>query len=258
MIVDTNVSLGQWPFRRIPGDTPADLVARLKRRHVVQAWAGSFEGVFHRDLTSANARLAKVCAAAGPEFLLPFGSVNPKSPGWREDLRFCHEVHGMRGIRLHPNYHGYALADTEFSDVLREACDRKLIVQLVLAMEDERTQHPLMRVPPVDPTQLARILRGVPDVRLVVLNRVRTPAGEALVELARAGEVYFDVAMIEGAGCAGELLSVISEKRMVFGSHAPFQYFESALLKIKESGITGEWEAAVLAGNARRLSSNAG
>ncbi len=253
MIVDTNISLGLWPFRRVPGDTAAELIARLKRRNVSQAWAGSFEGVFHRDLTSANARLAKACEAAGTGFLVPFGSINPNSPGWHEDLRRCHEVHRMPGIRLHPNYHGYALADPVFADALREARDRKLIVQLVLTLEDDRTQHPLMRVPPVDPAPLARILRSVPGVRLVVLNRVRNPMGAALVELASTGDVYFDLAMIEGAGCVGELMSLISEKRMVFGSHAPFQYFEAALLKMKESGITGEQESAILAQNAKRL-----
>jgi predicted TIM-barrel fold metal-dependent hydrolase len=159
----------------------------------------------------------------------------------------------MRGIRLHPNYHGYALSDPVFADLLREARDRKLIVQLVLAMEDERTQHPLMRVPPVDPAPLAGVASGVSGLRLMVLNRGRNPAGNALVDLSRAGEIYFDLAMIEGAGCAGDLMSLISPQRMVFGSHSPFFYFESALLKLKESGITGNQEAAILAGNAKRL-----
>jgi predicted TIM-barrel fold metal-dependent hydrolase len=253
VIVDTNVTLGLWPFRRVPGDTASDLVARLKRRGVTQAWAGTFDGVFHRDLTAANARLAKACETAGAGFLLPFGSVNPRSAGWREDLRRCHEVHKMRGIRLHPNYHSYTLTDEFFAEVLREARDRKLIVQLVLALEDERSQNLLMRVPPVDPSPLARIVKNVPDLRLIVLNRGRNPSGDALIELTRSGDVYFDLAMIEGAGCAGELMSVVSEKRVVFGSHSPFQYFESALLKVQESGIAGEQKLSLLAGNAKRL-----
>ncbi len=59
--------------------------------------------------------------------------------------------------------------------------------------------------------------------------------------------------MIEGAGCAGDLMSVITPRRLLFGSHSPFQYFEAAVLKLKESAITGEDEAAILSGNARRL-----
>ena len=252
MIVDTNVSLGLWPFRRLPGDTPADLVARLKKRCVVQGWAGSFDGVFHRDFSSANARLARACEATGG-FLLPFGSVNPKAPGWREDLRRCHEVHRMPGIRLHANYHGYTLADPLFAELLRAARERKLLVQLVLSLEDERTQHPLMMVAPVDPAPLRALIQAAPGLRLVVLNRVRNPAGEALAQLSSAGEVYFDFAMTEGVGCVADLMASVSPERVVFGSHAPFQYFESTLLKVKESGITGAQEAAILGGNAKRL-----
>lgn len=251
-MIDVNVTLGAWPFRRFPGDTPSDLVARLKKRGVRQAWAGAFEGVFHRDLNAANARLAKACETAGPGFLLPFGSINPAAEGWREDLRRCHEVHRMRGIRLHPNYHGYTLADAAFADLLRAAKERKLIVQLALNLEDERTQHPLMRVRAVDPAPLRKVVETAPDVRLMVLNRVRNPAGEDLAALARAG-VHFDLSMIEGIGCARNLMAAISPERLVFGSHSPFQYFESAALKIKESAIAGAEEAAILSGNAERL-----
>ncbi len=37
MIVDTNISLSRWPFRRLPGDEPEKLVATLRHRGVVQA-----------------------------------------------------------------------------------------------------------------------------------------------------------------------------------------------------------------------------
>ncbi len=251
-MIDVNVSIGPWPFRRVPGDTAADLVARWKRRGVKQAWAGTFEGLFHRDLSAANARLAKACETAGAGFLLAFGSVNPAAPGWREDLRRCHEVHRMPGIRLHPNYHGYSLADAAFLDVLRGAQERKLIVQLALNVEDDRTRHPLLQVPPLDPSPLTRAVEAVPDLRLVVLNRMRAPAGDALKALAASG-VYFDLAMIEAVGCAGDLMAAVSPRRVLFGSHAPLQYFEAALLKLKESGITGEQEAAITSGNAQRL-----
>src|SRR5207249_2425279 len=80
VIVDTNVSLSRWPFRRLGGDETAQLVARLRQRQVAQAWAGSFDGIFHRDIAGVNARLANDCRAYGQAMLLPFGSVNPKLP----------------------------------------------------------------------------------------------------------------------------------------------------------------------------------
>lgn len=162
-IIDTNVSVGRWPFRRVVGDEVAKLVDGLKSHGVMQAWVGSFEGLFHRDLTGVNARLTQSCAAEGPALLTPFGSINPKLPDWEEDLRRCREEHHMQGIRLHPNYHGYTLADPAFASLLSAAAERELIVQLVVSMEDERTQNNQFRVPHVDCTRLPRSSRSDPN-----------------------------------------------------------------------------------------------
>ena len=112
-MIDTNVNLFRWPSRRVAGDDPEALVARLRTRGVTKAWAGSYEALSCRDMAGVNLRLAEACRRAGPNFLMPFGCVNPKLPDWDEDLRRCHEVHQMPGIRLFPNYHAYTLADQQ-------------------------------------------------------------------------------------------------------------------------------------------------
>ena len=250
MIVDVNITLSRWPFRRLTGDESADLVASLREWNVTQAWAGTFDGIFHKDLGGANARLAKDCRTHGAGLLLPFGSVNPKLPDWQEDLRRCHEEHKMPGIRLHPNYHGYRLDDPVFGELLRLATARKLIVQLALTMEDERTQHPLMRVPPVDVAPLEDLASN-PQLRLIVLNCYPQIRVETLQKL--PASVYFEIAMVEQIGAVSRLAAQVSFPRVLFGSNYPLYYFESALLKVKESGLTEAQSNAVLAENARRL-----
>jgi uncharacterized protein len=252
-LVDTNVSLGRWPCRRSPLDETSALVAKLRSQGVRQAWAGSFDGLLAKDLAAVNTRLAEECRKAGRETLLPFGSVNPTLPAWEEDLRHCRDEHRMPGIRLHPSYHGYKLDDPVFARLLDLAGERGLMVQLVVAMEDERTQHALMRVPYVDVSPLLTLLPTRTTVRVVVLNWFRGVKGALLPKLAAAGQVYFDIATQEGVGGVASLLKQVPANRVVFGSHAPFFYFESALLKLKES-VLGEAELAALrSGNARRL-----
>lgn len=252
-MIDVNVSLFRWPFRRLAGDDTAGLVAALRKRNVVQAWAGSLEGVFHKDLASANTRLAEECRRFGDGMLKPFGSINLKLPDWQEDLRRCHEEHTMPGIRLHPNYHGYGLNDPAFSELLHLATARRLVVQLAVCLEDERTQHPLMRVPPVDISPLAVLLKSEPDARLIILNSDPLHNLEQSQELLQAGNVSFDISMVEGAGGVGRLAKKISLPRMLFGTHYPLFYFESAVLKVREAEFTDAERQAVLESNARRL-----
>ena len=99
-IIDTNVHLFQWPFRRLKYDRTEALVRKLRRHRIAQAWAGSFESVFHKQLDAANRRLVDECREHGGGLLIPIGSVNPVWPDWEEDLRRCHEQYQMRGVRL--------------------------------------------------------------------------------------------------------------------------------------------------------------
>jgi predicted TIM-barrel fold metal-dependent hydrolase len=253
MIIDVNVTLSRWPFRRLAGDEPAELVSRLRNRGVTQAWAGSFDGIFHKDIAGVNSRLAADCRTHGQGFLLPFGSINPKLPDWQEDLRRCHEEHKMPGIRLHPNYHQYDLKDPVFAELLKLAAARGLVVELALCMEDERTQPALMHVPPVDLTSLADRVKAEPTLRLVVVNCYPQLELGELQRLVPAGKVYLDLSMVEGVGGVARLVENVSLERVLFGSNFPLFYLESAFLKVKESGLSDTQKEAVYAENARRL-----
>ncbi len=252
-MIDTNINLERWPFRRFVDDAPDRLVAKLKARGVTQAWAGSFDGLFHRDIAAVNQRLAETCQQFGRDFLKPFGTVNPVLPDWHDDLRRCHEAHKMPGLRLHPNYHGYTLDDPRFAELLSLAADRGLIVQLVLSMEDERTQHALHLVPHVDPKPLAGVIAKLPKLRLVLLNAFRSLPVLKAAEVAKAGQVWFDIAMLESVAGIAKLIEQVSPERVLFGSHSPLFYFESAELKLVESGLPEPILKQIRSSNAERL-----
>lgn len=253
MFIDTNTYLGDWPFRNLPGAGVEALLATFSHYGVDQAWTGSFDGLLHKDLASVNARLADACAAHDNSILLPFGSVNPALPQWEDDLRRCAEDHGMRGIRLHPAYHGYTLDDTRFQALLEAAAEHRLIVQLAVTMEDERMMHPLARVEHVDVAPLTAAVEPIPALRLVLLNAFRAVRGKALDSLVATGKITFDIAWIEGIEGIRTLSSQVPLEKLVFGSYAPYFYFESSLLKLKESALNDSELALVQGGNAEQV-----
>lgn len=254
-LIDTNVTLGRWPFRRLPLDETPALVAKLRAHSVTQAWAGSFDALLHKDITAVNARLAADCRAHGEGLLLPFGAINPMLPDWETDLQRCVETHGMKGIRLHPNYHGYTLADPIAERVLALATERGVVVQVAAIMEEERTLHPLVNVPPTDWAPLAGLVTRVPGARVQLLNAFRNLRGKPATVLGplTAAGVPLDIAMLEGVAGIERILGEVPGVRLAFGSHAPFFYFESARLKLQESALSDAQLRAVSAEHAAAL-----
>ncbi|MBI4902626.1 MAG: metal-dependent hydrolase [Acidobacteria bacterium] len=243
VILDTNVSLSRYPFRRLPLDETPKLVAKLKQHKVTRALAGSFDAMLHHDLGAVNERTARECKEYGGGILAPVGCVDPTQPDWREELRRCHEAYRMTAIRLHPNYHGYTLADSAARELFADAARRKLLVQIPLEMEDERTLHPRLKVAPVDWRPCAELAAVGPTLRLQILNCRLFPA-------IKAKNVWFDFSMTEGVHGIRRLTDSVGTSQVVFGSHAPFYYWESALLKVTESGLDA---AALCETNARRM-----
>lgn len=246
-IVDTNVSLFRWPFRRLPLDETEVLVKKHRSLGIAQAWAGSFEGVLHRDIASVNRRLSDACLNY-PE-LIPIGSVNPELPGWQEDLRQCYGKLSMPGIRLHPNYHGYTLDDPRFAQLLNLATKAGCFVQIAATMEDTRTQHPNLVMQDVDLAPLADVVKRFPGARVQILNY--RPRGPIFEKLAKSTDVMFDTARVDSTDGIPKLAKSLSAGRVLFGTHAPFLIPEAAMIRVHESGeLDDKSLRAVYAGNA--------
>lgn len=246
-LADCHVYLGSNPFRQLGAENAAEFIQGLARRGVTEAWAGAFEGLLRRDVANVNRELAQACQSS---ILRPCGTVNLSLPDWQDDVKRCAEDHGMRAIRLHPNYHGYDLKAPAFRELLPLAAKHRLLVQLVAQMENERTQNPQVRVTPVDLKPLSGILQEMKESRIMLLN---ANAAMLLRHLQECPNVWSDFAMIEGVGGVETLLKTWPLERLVFGSFAPVFYWESARLKMQESALNAPQSSAVQWQNAAAL-----
>ena len=260
-IIDTNVNLFDWPFRALKYRDTKTLVAKLKKHRIIEAWAGSFEALLSKDMNGVNTRLAAECRAHGPGFLIPFGSVNLAWPDWQEDVRRCHEVHKMPGLRIYPGYQPFDLDHPGMERLVKMTSERGLILQVVFAMEDPRVYHPMINVGPVTFAPLLKAVESTPNAKVQLLHFSGSAKGDDLSQFMVQANTFMDISRLEGNGAVGRMVGSIAGlpsarvpvERIVFGSHAPYFPVETALLKLIESPLAAQQLRAIMQGNARRL-----
>jgi predicted TIM-barrel fold metal-dependent hydrolase len=260
-IIDTNVNLFSWPFRALKYRDTKALVAKLKKHRVIEAWAGSFEALLSKDMSGVNARLAAECLEHAPGFLIPFGGINLAWPDWQEDVRRCHEVHKMPGIRIYPGYQPFDLDHPGMASLVKIIWERDLVLQVVFGMEDPRVHHPIINVGPVTFTPLLRAVKGTPNAKVELLHFSGSIRDEELPQFLAQTNLVMDISRLEGNGALGRMIGSVQGlpsarvpvERIVFGSHAPYFPVETAILKLIESPLDVQQLQAIMQGNARRL-----
>ena len=260
-IIDTNVNLFNWPFRALKYRDTKTLVAKLKRHRVIEAWAGSFEALLSKDMSGVNTRLTDECRTQGPGFLIPFGSVNLAWPDWEDDVRRCHEVHKMPGLRIYPGYQPFDLDHPAMESLVKMTAERGLILQVVFGMEDPRVYHPIINIGPVTFAPLLKAVKSMPKAKVELLHFSGSSQGEDLSQFMGNTNTVMDISRLEGNGAVGRMIGAITGlpsarvpvERIVFGSHAPYFPVETAILKLIESPLDAQQLRAIMQGNARRL-----
>ena len=216
-LIDTNISLDRWPFSNVGSASAEALASKLHENGVVQAWAGSFDALLHPNLDAVNDRLA--AEAKSHSIFLPMGAVNPNSRSWKRTLDRCASVHRMRGIRLHPDFHGYSLDDPKFAELLDAAAERGLLVQIALGLNSKsRPLSPRFKLEKPNPAALLSVIK--PEHRIQILGATESIKSVKLISKLAAVGVNF-----ESSSAAENWIASVSPERIHFGSNAPFQPF---------------------------------
>src|SRR5690606_26285458 len=219
-MIDVNVTLGHYPFRKLPidGSDPAVIKDLLQRCGITRACAGSLNAIFYGDPDQGNDEVLP--GLAKDPFYLPVGVINPSLHSWRGSLARCVEQYGCRMVRLYPSYHGYRLTDPVVEDFLAAAADANLLVAIVQRLEDERMHHPLMKVPANDLYDIMGTAQRFDRPLLLLsayLAEIRQLAPYAL-------HLHFDIAFAETMNTLGTLTQSVDPARLLLGSHTPLLY----------------------------------
>ena len=182
------------------------------------------------------------------------GTINPMYDRWEDDLRLCQEDLGMKGIRLFPIYHGYAVDGPEARRVLKACVERGIPVSIPSRIEDARQRHWMDPGQTVKADGIANLMIAVPGATVYIPN-LRGALGRLPLwqnEAVRDQSWYVDFSLSEVHGGLELLASQSGSEHLIFGTHIPFSYPGVALVKRSLLSVDADTLERISHGNAVR------
>jgi uncharacterized protein len=229
MLIDINTYIGHWPFRRLRDNTAAELCRRLDAERIDRAVVGSIHAALYKNPHAANEELARQ-TRRHRDRLLPFATLDPTYPGWKEDLRRCAETLGLAGLRLYPQYHAYSLRDPRALELVDAAAGLGWCVQVPMRLVDRRQRHRWDLADDLTAGDLEGALELRPQVKWMFLDAAglrgeAMAAGRFVVDISRMTAVLQRTIQSFAAGAGSA--------RLAFGTGMPFKSAAPARLKLE-------------------------
>lgn len=267
MLIDINTYVGQWPYRKLRGNSPGELLVRMHNFGVDKAVVANINGIFYIDNQSANEEL-HLMVQSNDVFrrrFIPFATINPLLPWWKQSLDVCYEKYKMKGIRIYPLYHRYKITDDCCINLVKAARDRNMPVSIPLRMIDLRERSWLDVNEELNYNDIASLVSKVPDAKYMILDaRITEKAPittEESIRILKNADILFDSVRSSGvpvAGINGEsllyLLKSFGPEKIAFGTETPFLDYCSPFIRVAVfEEADKKTKEMIWSGNARRM-----
>ena len=226
MYLDVSAFCGHWPYYHLREGKLPQVLENLRQAGIEGGLMSSLDAVFYNDPWEADGPLVEALKETPWRVAM---SVNPTLP-WTKELVQQGKSAGVGAVRLYPCIHGYKEDEECVVQLCRFAGQLELPVILTLRMEDERLAYLLKQDNP-DCARIRALAERCEDTKFVLSNCLVHQVGE-LLPLPR--NVWFDTAGFKSEFYLEEQQS-IPANRILFGSFAPLQAVNSAILGVPES-----------------------
>ena len=187
---------------------------------------------------------------AQDERVISFGTLHPDYPQWRDELKWLVEA-GIKGVKFHPNYQEFNIADPKLFPLYEAIFTAGLIVLFHSGVDlwypDSGQAHP---------RQLKQVLTLFPGATIIAAHMGGFRTWEAVEEYLVGTALYFDTAYSLGELGAARMEKIIREhgvEKILFGSDTPWSDPQAEIAKLKSLQLTEEEREKILGGNAQRL-----
>ena len=165
-MIDYNAYVGEWPFYKLPRTTLGELIELHRKNGISGGYVSSLHSIFYNDFYESESELAEILSGSGYHHVV---TVNPSFPECALTLLRCIREFDVRGVRIHPGYHGYALRSEVMAELLEILREYRLPLFINARVHDERLTHILHPTPP-DIEAVRSFVKENSDIKIVLCH----------------------------------------------------------------------------------------
>jgi predicted TIM-barrel fold metal-dependent hydrolase len=206
----------------------------------------------------ANEEVAEV-AAANPDVMIPFASVDPRRPDAVERARRLIEEHGVRGFKFHPNIQEFFPNEREVYPLYEVIAEAKLPALFHTGHSGIGSGVPGgggLRLKYSNPIYVDDVAADFPELPIVLAHPSFPWQDEALSIAMHKPEVYIDLSGWSPKYFPPQLVqyaNTVLKRQVLFGSDYPMITPDRWLRDFEQLDIDDEVRPLVLKENAARL-----
>ena len=259
MVIDIHGHLGNINFAKFWQADAATLERYCHESGVDYLCVSSSRSIMY-DVREGNAELDR--ALKETEHLLGYTVVSPTFPESLEDLKYLKMNPKFKGVKVHPDYHGYVLSTPSNRDFVEAVADQVPMMLFHVSCMPGTGFSPARTV--------AEIARNHPGTKFVLAhvaglfqngNYPFFPNMDSLEQVMEiAGDnVYIDTAhylIYVYPGVMEKMVKIATADHIVFGTDVPLQgpmQMRFALEAVKALEIPDSEKEKILSGNAKKI-----
>lgn len=230
--IDTNCSIGHWPFTRLPSRGPASLAQRLREHGIERALVSPLEALFQPDPDPCNRKLLEACREQPT--LVPAPVLNLTLANWEKSLQAYRRQGQLVAVKLYPNFHNYRLDSRPVHRLAQISAELGFRLIVNARMVDERHQYFALKVKGVPTRQLIALAQRHPSLPFLFTGLYRA---EILEVGEKAPNARFDLSFADGHQLVKRLTNKLPADRFLFGSHTPLMVTKANTFKLETADV---------------------
>ena len=227
-MIDYNAFVGRWPFYALPYDNLEELARLHGENGIDGGYVSSVDSIFYNDFYDSEYELSKILEGT------PYRHVVTPNPSLVEaplTLSRCISEFNVKGIRLHPEFHGFRLTDECVKPILDIARRHKLPIFVTARMHDERVSH-IIHPRKIELDEVRDFVLANGDLKILLCG-FKPEELVALTPLLLSEDNLFAETSSSRNNLFGKTKSDYY-KKMVFGSGYPLVHVLPGVLRVSE------------------------